>query len=120
MGYGLGQKGYRCFDLSSQKLYVQCHVVFLEHIPFFSIQASSHYLITYYVIKIDPFGINDTTPTFEPTAKHFLAPIIDTAPKVVPVDSPIMLVQSAPKVVSLLNYQNWFIPLILVHLLLLC
>ena len=30
LGYGLGQKGYHCFDLVNQKLYVSRHVVFLN------------------------------------------------------------------------------------------
>jgi len=63
LGYGFGQKGYRCFDPVSKKLYVLRHVVCLEHISFFSILASSHYLTTYDVIKIGPFDIDTTTPT---------------------------------------------------------
>ena len=31
LGYGEGQKGYRCFDPVSQKLYCSRHVVFFEH-----------------------------------------------------------------------------------------
>lgn len=86
--YDLGQKGYRFFDPVSKKLYVSRHVVFLEHILFFSIPANSHYLTTYDVIKIDPFDIDDTTPTF--------IPITNIAPEVVPVDSPTTLAQSSP------------------------
>jgi hypothetical protein len=43
--YGEGKKGYRYFDTITQKLYVSCHVVFLEHIPFFSIPSTTHGLI---------------------------------------------------------------------------
>jgi len=45
-------------------------------------------LTTYDVIKIDPFDIDDTTPTF--------IPITNIAPEVVPVDSPTTLAQSSP------------------------
>ena len=44
LGYGMSQKGYYCFDLVSHKLYVSRHVVFLEHIHFFYVLASSHHL----------------------------------------------------------------------------
>jgi histone deacetylase 1/2 len=42
LGYSEGKKGYRCFDPITQKLYVSRHVVFLEHIPFFSISSTTH------------------------------------------------------------------------------
>ena len=58
LGYGVGQKGYRCFDPVSQKLYVSRHVVFLEHIPFFSVPASSHNMTQNDLIRIDPFDID--------------------------------------------------------------
>jgi len=45
LGYGLSQKGYRCFYPISKKVYVSRHVC-LEHTPFFSISARSHYLTT--------------------------------------------------------------------------
>lgn len=42
LGYGKGQKGYRCFDHINQKLYISRHVVFPVHIPFFSISDNTH------------------------------------------------------------------------------
>ena len=59
LGYGAGQKGYRCFDPISQKLYVSRHVVFLEHIPYFSIPASAHNMTKSDLIRIDPFAVHD-------------------------------------------------------------
>lgn len=56
LGYGEGQKGYRCFDPITQKLYVSRHVVFLEHIPFFSIPSTTHSLTKSDLIRIDPFS----------------------------------------------------------------
>ena len=44
LGYGEGKKGYHSFDPITQKLYVSCHVVFLEHIPFFSIPSTTYSL----------------------------------------------------------------------------
>jgi len=64
----LVKKGYHCFDPVSQKLYVSRHAMFLEYISFFSIPASSHYLTTFDVIKIDPFDIDDIIPTYVPTS----------------------------------------------------
>ena len=40
LGYGDGQKGYRCYDPTNKKMYVSRHVVFLEHIPFYSIPST--------------------------------------------------------------------------------
>jgi len=74
LGYSFGQKGYCCFDPVSQKLYVSCHIVFLEHISFFFIPTSSHYL-TISDIKIDHFDIDDITPTSVPTPELVLEPV---------------------------------------------
>ena len=86
LGYGLGQKKYHCFIPVSKKLYVSHHVVLLEHIPFYSMPASLHYLTTSDVIKIDHFDIYDTTPTSIPTPEPILTPITNIAPEVVPID----------------------------------
>ncbi|CAJ2636330.1 unnamed protein product [Trifolium pratense] len=59
LGYGEGQKGYRCYDPSSKKLYVSRHVVFLEHIHFFSLSSDSNTPSMSELTNIDPFGIDD-------------------------------------------------------------
>ena len=56
LGYSEGQKGYQCFDPTTQKLYASRHVVFLEHIPFFYIPSSIHDLTRSDLICIDPFS----------------------------------------------------------------
>ena len=76
----------------------------LKHIPFFSIPASSHYLTTSDVIKIDPFDIDYTTLTFVPNPKHVLDPIIDTTLEVVLVDSFTVPTQSSPEVMVPLSH----------------
>ncbi|GKE25820.1 gag-pol polyprotein, partial [Tanacetum coccineum] len=68
LGYGSGQKGYRCYDPVGQKLYTSRHVQFLEHVPYFSVPASSHHLTQLELIKLDPF--DDTTET----SKTFTTP----------------------------------------------
>ena len=35
LGYGIGQKGYRCYDSISKRLRVSRHVVFWEHKSFY-------------------------------------------------------------------------------------
>ena len=55
IGYGEGQKGYRCFDQITQKLYMSHHVIFLEHIPLFFILSIAHNLTKSNLIHIDPF-----------------------------------------------------------------
>jgi len=56
LGYDEGKKGYHCFDPITHKLYVSRHVVFLEHIPFFSIPSTTHNLTRPDIIRIDPFS----------------------------------------------------------------
>ena len=62
LGYGDGQKGYRCYDPTNHKLYISRHVVFLEHIPFYSIPSSQHVFTKSDLTCIDPFSI-DSDPT---------------------------------------------------------
>ena len=62
LGYGEGQKGYRCFDPIHKKLYVSRHVVFLEHIPFFSISDNTHDVAKSDLICIDPFSDDFDSP----------------------------------------------------------
>ena len=59
--YGEGKKGYRCFDPITQKLYVSCHVIFLEHIPFFFIPSTTHSLTRSDLIRIDHFSENSNS-----------------------------------------------------------
>jgi hypothetical protein len=75
MGYGEGKKGYRCFDPITYKLYVSRHVVFLEHIPFFSIPSTTHNLTRPDIIHIDPFfedsdNISSQVPSTSDTFSH--------------------------------------------------
>ncbi|GJW52877.1 uncharacterized mitochondrial protein-like protein [Tanacetum coccineum] len=62
-GYGVSQKGYRCYDPVSQKLHASLHVDFLEHIPYYSVPASSHNLTQYELINVDPFKDFSEEPT---------------------------------------------------------
>lgn len=55
LGYGEGQNGYRCCDPVTKNLYVSRHVVFLEHIPFFSIPSASSSFSQSDLIYLDPF-----------------------------------------------------------------
>ena len=55
LGYGEGKKEYHYFDPTTQKLYVSRHVVFFEHIPFFSILSTTHSLTRFDLIRIDLF-----------------------------------------------------------------
>jgi len=52
---------------------VSRHVVFLEHIPFFSIPSTTHNLIKSDLIRIDPFSKdsgNDTSPYVRSICTH--------------------------------------------------
>ncbi|KAF8406763.1 hypothetical protein HHK36_008855 [Tetracentron sinense] len=80
LGYGEGKKGYRCFDPITQKLYVSRHVVFLEHIPFFSIPSTTHALTRSDLVRIDPFSedsdsLSSQVPSTSNTPSHVLPPL---------------------------------------------
>ena len=85
LGYGIGQKGYRCYDPSTQKLYVSRNVTFLEHIPFYSIPVQSHDATREELRDIDPFVIDiddpspadDTPPATDPPLVADPPPIVD-------------------------------------------
>lgn len=89
LGYGEGKKGYRCFDPVSQKLYVSRHVLFLEHIPFFSIPATTHNLTKSDLIHIDPFSVHtDSFPPQVPSttdSDSSIAPIAPFYTKEIPI-----------------------------------
>nr|GEV69854.1 Gag-Pol polyprotein [Tanacetum cinerariifolium] len=55
LGYGVSQKGYRCYDPVGQKLFTSRHVDFLKHIPYYSVPASLYNLIQYELRKINHF-----------------------------------------------------------------
>ncbi|CAI8618374.1 unnamed protein product [Vicia faba] len=59
IGYGDGKKGYHCYDPGAKKLYVSRHVIFLEHIPFYSLSSDSYITSSSKLTHIDPFGYND-------------------------------------------------------------
>lgn len=63
LGYGDDQKGYRCYDPGARKLYVSLHVIFLKHIPFYSLSSDSYTTISSKLTHIDPFGHNDNIPS---------------------------------------------------------
>ena len=50
LGYGIGKKGYRCYDPISKRLCVSQHVVFWEHKPFYQLP---HVLVSP-IPSIDP------------------------------------------------------------------
>lgn len=45
------------FDIVSEKLYLSLHVIFFEHILFFSTPTISHKMTKFDLIRIDPFTV---------------------------------------------------------------
>ena len=60
--YGIGQKGYRCYDLISKRIHVSRHVVFWEHKMFYQLPPVPVSLIP----SIDP--LPDLFPEESPTS----------------------------------------------------
>ncbi|KAK2966733.1 hypothetical protein RJ640_000831 [Escallonia rubra] len=69
LGYGIEQKGYRCYDPIAKKLRLSRHVSFLEHIPFYCLPPSP--TATKEEIVLDPFA------NFETLSSH-----VDSSPEI--------------------------------------
>ena len=73
LDYSESKKGYRCFDPITQKLYISCHVVFLEHKLFFSIPSTTHSLTKPDLICINLFSEDSdshNSPHVRPICTH--------------------------------------------------
>ena len=55
LGYGIEQKGYRCYDPKTNRLRVSRNVTFLEHIPFYTLPTQSPSPEQPTVYPLDPF-----------------------------------------------------------------
>ena len=98
LGYGIGKKGYRCYDPISKRLCVSRHVVFWEHKIFYQLPHVPFSLIPSIDPLLDlfpeesPTSLSESPPSITNVPSHasdeLLAPIIavpiDTAPTVDP------------------------------------
>ena len=98
LGYGIGKKGYRCYDPISKRLRVSRHVVFWEHKIFYQLPHVPISLIPSIDPLLDifpeesPTSLSESPPSITDVPSHasdeLLAPIIDvpidTAPTVDP------------------------------------
>ncbi|KAG8371600.1 hypothetical protein BUALT_Bualt13G0104800 [Buddleja alternifolia] len=100
LGYGNGQKGYRCHDPVSGKLYVSRNVSFIEHVPFFSIPSTSHGMSKSDLVEIDPFTTDctfDSTPISSVTSQFSgKSHDIDTRPPPTTVPEPLVIADPVP------------------------
>ncbi|KAG9444835.1 hypothetical protein H6P81_016175 [Aristolochia fimbriata] len=55
LGYGIEQKGFRCFDPVANKLRISRHVTFWEHVPFYSLPKNSDQSSMSPIVVIDIF-----------------------------------------------------------------
>ena len=55
LGYRLTQKGYRCYDPVSRRLYVSRHVAFLERLSYFQLPPLTAPVSKEDLVHIDPF-----------------------------------------------------------------
>ncbi|CAL8083072.1 unnamed protein product [Prunus armeniaca] len=110
LGRGEGQKGYRCYDPSAQKLYVSRHVFFLEHIPFFSIPTSSPTLSNSELMYIDPFS--PTNDDFSYSKNVNISPVSSSPSNPCVTSPPITQVYSRRKHVISSDTNNPYSPLV--------
>lgn len=79
LGYGIEQKGYRCYDPVNIKLRVSRHVTFWEKVPFWSlpsIKSSSFESFTY----SDPFPSESNPSTFLISTPESPSPLVVDPP----------------------------------------
>lgn len=50
LGYSEKHKGYFCYDPKARHTCISCNAIFLEHIPFYSLQNYSHILEVSYLL----------------------------------------------------------------------
>ncbi|KAK4366882.1 hypothetical protein RND71_014762 [Anisodus tanguticus] len=100
LGYGVGQKGYRCHDPVYGKLYVSRNVSFIEHVPFFSIPPTSHGMTKSDLIDIDPFDADcpsdSTSISSVPSQSSGRSHDIDTQPPPTPISEPLVVADPDP------------------------
>nr|GFB30838.1 Gag-Pol polyprotein [Tanacetum cinerariifolium] len=79
LGYGVSQKGYRCYDPVGQKLFTSRHVDFLEHILYYSVHASLYNLIQCELLKINHF--DDVTNELPPVLSLVIKNLFQKQPQ---------------------------------------
>ena len=55
LGYNPTQKGCRCYDPTSRRLYVSCHVAFLECLAYIQLPTTTTTVSKENLVQIDPF-----------------------------------------------------------------
>ncbi|GFS43671.1 hypothetical protein Acr_00g0086350 [Actinidia rufa] len=67
LGYGIHQKGYRCYDPVTKKLYVSRHVTFFERLPYFTLPSKVTPVAKEDLIFLDPFPSDVPTEEYSST-----------------------------------------------------
>ncbi|KAM7496324.1 hypothetical protein LguiA_020738 [Lonicera macranthoides] len=78
LGYGIQQKGYRCYDPTAKRLRISRHVTFWEHKPYYTLSQHplSHTITS---TPIDPFSEPLQTSVPSPTS-HVAPPMTPPTP----------------------------------------
>ncbi|KAG5561972.1 hypothetical protein RHGRI_004867 [Rhododendron griersonianum] len=80
LGYGINQKGYRCYDPVTKKLYVSRHVTFLERLPYFTLPPKAAPVAKEDLIHIDPFPMDVPPEGYTSTLEVSDIPVASSAP----------------------------------------
>ncbi|CAL5429371.1 unnamed protein product [Camellia sinensis] len=79
LGYGINQKGYRCYDPSTKKLYVSRHVTFLEKLPYYTIPSTPVPITKDELVHVDPFPPNVSPDEFVSDLEVSTLPLTSTS-----------------------------------------
>ncbi|GFS40400.1 anaphase-promoting complex/cyclosome 2 [Actinidia rufa] len=82
LGYGIHQKGYRCYDPITKKLYVSRHVTFFERLPYFTLPSKAAPVAKKDLIFLDPFPADVSTEEYSSTLDIADIPLPATSPEV--------------------------------------
>ena len=98
LGYGIGQKGYRCYDPIEKRLLVSRHVAFWEHRMFYQLPRVSVSLIAFIdpltdlFLEESPTSLSESLPSITDVPSHAYdelpAPIINVPIDIAPTVDP--------------------------------
>ncbi|GMQ09407.1 hypothetical protein CsSME_00052797 [Camellia sinensis var. sinensis] len=113
--YDINQKGYRCYDPATKKLYVSRHVTFLEKLPYYTIPSTPVPLTKDELVHVDPFPQDISSDEFVSNIEVSILPLTSTSdisptPSPAPASPAPLLVYQRSKTLSSLPVSSSTVP----------